>query len=55
MKSSAFEHFTMTYLPTIGLFLFLAVFIMACIWVYRSGSKDFYRELSELPFQKEEK
>ena len=55
MKSVAFENFTMTYLPAIGLFLFLAVFIMACLWVFRKNSKEFYKDLSQIPFERDQK
>ena len=54
MKSTAFTHFTMTYLPVLGLFLFLAIFIGVCFWVFRKNSNDFYKGLSLLPFKKDE-
>ncbi|MBU6153010.1 MAG: CcoQ/FixQ family Cbb3-type cytochrome c oxidase assembly chaperone [Bdellovibrionales bacterium] len=42
-----------TWLPVISMFLFLAVFLGVCIWVYRKESTEIYRSLSALPLQKE--
>ena len=53
MKINAFTQFTMTYLPVAGMFVFLAIFIAACIWVWRKGSHEFYSELSKIPFEKD--
>jgi len=53
MKSVAFTNFTMIYLPVIGLFLFLTIFIGVCIWVFRNNSNNFYKEMSMIPFRKD--
>lgn len=53
MKSEYLSHFTLTYLPVIGLFLFLFAFICACVWVFRKKSSLFYKDMGEIPFNKE--
>jgi cbb3-type cytochrome oxidase subunit 3 len=53
MRSQAFANFTITILPTIGLFIFLLIFICACLWVFRKDSKEYYKKLSSIPFKKD--
>jgi len=45
------SHLHWTWLPVISMILFMAVFIGACLWVYRKGSQEIYRELGDLPLQ----
>ena len=54
MKSQAFEHFTMTWLPAIGLALFLLSFGTVFLWVFCYHSKDFYKKMSHIPLKKDE-
>lgn len=53
MIRQTLEHLHWTWLPVISMFLFLSVFLGACIWVYRRESAEIYRELGALPLQKE--
>jgi hypothetical protein len=53
MKAEAFTNFTLIYLPVLGLFLFLAIFVTVCIWVFRKNSSEFYKDLSTIPFKKD--
>lgn len=53
MKSAAFANFALTYLPVLGLAIFLIIFIGVCVWVCRAGSNNFYEELSQIPFEKD--
>ena len=55
MKSEAFKNFTMMYLPILGLFLFLTIFIGVCFWVFRNNSNNFYKKMSMIPFEKDER
>lgn len=49
MKSQVFKNFDLTILPTIGMILFLTIFIGMIFWIYRKDSKDIYKELSQMP------
>jgi CHASE2 domain-containing sensor protein len=53
MIRQTLAHLHWTWLPVISMFLFLSVFLGACIWVYRRESAEIYRELGALPLQKE--
>ena len=48
MKSEAFANFTLTYLPTIGMIIFLAVFITVCAIVFIKN-KESFDEMSKIP------
>jgi cbb3-type cytochrome oxidase subunit 3 len=54
MKSKVLSQFSYTILPTVGLLIFIAVIVGVYFWLFRKGSKSFYKELSEIPFKKEE-
>jgi cbb3-type cytochrome oxidase subunit 3 len=43
------------WLSSLGLLIFLSVFIGALIWVYRRGSAEVYQGLSRLPLESEPK
>ena len=43
------SYFPIKNLPIVGLLLFLILFTGVIIWVYRSGSDQFYKKMSELP------
>ncbi|MCB9091929.1 MAG: CcoQ/FixQ family Cbb3-type cytochrome c oxidase assembly chaperone [Halobacteriovoraceae bacterium] len=49
MKSQVFENFDLTILPTIGMIVFLVVFLFVVIWVFRKNSKKIYTEMSNIP------
>ena len=54
MKSLAFEHFTMTWLPIIGLALFLLSFGTVFLWVFCYNSKDFYEKMGHIPLNEDQ-
>lgn len=41
-----------TDLAVAGQVIFFAVFVAAIFWVFRSGSKNFYDKLAQLPLEK---
>jgi cbb3-type cytochrome oxidase subunit 3 len=43
------SHFHLPLLSCVGLLLFMGVFVGALLWVFRRGSGEFYRKLSDLP------
>ncbi len=51
MKKQVFESFDLTILPSIGMVLFLTVFIGMIIWVFRKNSKEIYQEMSQIPLE----
>lgn len=51
MKKEFLAHFPHTAWTAAGLILFLTVFLLAVLWVYRRGSTDFYRGLADLPLE----
>jgi hypothetical protein len=54
MMSEALSKFSMGWLSGVGLLLFLSVFVGAFLWCTRSGSGEFYRKMSEMPFDEGE-
>ncbi len=46
MRKEVFANMDLSVLPMIGTFLFLAVFIGVCIWIYRRGSSELYEKIS---------
>ncbi len=53
MKRQVFENFDLTILPSIGMILFLSVFLGMVIWVFRKNSKQIYSEMSQIPLEEE--
>ena len=53
MKRQVFENFDLTILPSIGMILFLSVFLGMVIWVFRRNSKQIYNEMSQIPLEEE--
>ena len=49
MKSQVFKNFDLTILPSIGMILFLIIFLGMIIWIFRKDSKSIYKELSNIP------
>ncbi|MBF0491336.1 MAG: CcoQ/FixQ family Cbb3-type cytochrome c oxidase assembly chaperone [Deltaproteobacteria bacterium] len=41
----------MTWLPCVGMLIFLFLFLAALFWVYRKDTKDFYQKLAKLPLE----
>ena len=54
MKSQVFEKFTVTWLPMLGLALFILSFGTVFFWVFCYKPKGFYKKMSRIPFQKDE-
>ena len=40
-------------LPTLGMMLFLTLFVGCLLWVYRKGSEQIYQKISQLPLENE--
>ncbi len=51
MIRETLSNFPLAWLSCVGMFIFLSIFLSACFWVYRKGSKDFYQDLSKLPLE----
>ena len=54
MKQQFLANFPYVSMAITGQLLFMAVFISSVFWVFRKGSKDFYRELASLPLERKE-
>ncbi len=53
MMREVLSHFQLTYLPIAGMFIFLSLFIGCTVWVWRTGSSQVYKDISELPLSEE--
>lgn len=51
MKKQVFENFDITLLPSLGMILFLVLFIGVVIWVFRKSSEKLYHEVENLPLE----
>lgn len=49
MTKEVLANLNMPWLPSIGLLLFLVLFVGMLIWINRRGSDDFYRQVQGLP------
>ncbi len=54
MKQEGLKFFSDIYLTNTALVLFFLVFIGVGFWVFRSGSKEHYKHMSQLPLKKDE-
>lgn len=52
MYANFVKNFPWINLVVVGQLMFFAIFMAALVWIFRSGSKDFYKNLSELPLDK---
>ncbi len=50
MKSQVLSNFAWTDLTVVAFLIFLGLFIFAVYWTFRKGSKDFYDNVGNLPF-----
>ncbi|MBN8536702.1 MAG: CcoQ/FixQ family Cbb3-type cytochrome c oxidase assembly chaperone [Deltaproteobacteria bacterium] len=50
MISQWLTHFNDVQLALVGFALFFSVFVMVLLWTYRKNSKNYYQNISELPF-----
>lgn len=51
MIQQALRNFQYPFLTSIGLLLFLAVFIGVLLWTFRKNGPDFYRIMESLPLE----
>jgi cbb3-type cytochrome oxidase subunit 3 len=51
MRQEAFAKFTMMSLPTIGLVLFVVLFVSLIWWVSRNDSKKLYGKVDKFPLE----
>lgn len=49
MKSVVMANFSQIWLPTTALILFLSVFVVMMIFIWRKSSSNIYKEVSKLP------
>ncbi len=52
MFKQALLHYAFAGASVIALFAFLLVFVGTLIWVYRKGSVEIYKHISDLPLDK---
>ena len=45
----------LTIFPRIGLVIFMGVFLLSLVWIYRRGSRKAYDAAANLPFEDEAK
>lgn len=53
MKQEGLKFFSDIYLTNTALVLFFLVFLGVGFWVFRSGSKEHYKHMSQLPLKKD--
>jgi cbb3-type cytochrome oxidase subunit 3 len=53
MMKEALAYFPLKFMPMLGLALFLFMFLMVVLWVYRRSGKKVYEHLSFLPLADE--
>lgn len=54
MKQQFLSNFPFLDLVVVGQLLFFTIFLGALVWVFRSGSKEFYDKLAALPLEDKE-
>lgn len=54
MKSQVLSNFAWTDLTVLAFIIFLAFFIFVVVWTFRKGSKRFYDDAGNIPFQEAE-
>lgn len=55
MKSQVLNNFDMQWLTVTAFVLFLVFFISVVIWTFRTGSKDLYKQVGDIPFTGEDR
>jgi cbb3-type cytochrome oxidase subunit 3 len=48
------SHLDLTIFPKIGLVIFVSVFLLSLVWIYRKGSDKTYERTANLPFDEAE-
>jgi hypothetical protein len=51
MKSEVLNQLPYTWMPVLAFFIFLSLFSFVIYWTFRKGSKDFYKNIGEIPFE----
>jgi len=54
MKQQFLINFPYMDLVVVGQLLFFTIFLGALVWVFRSGSREFYEKLAALPLENKE-
>lgn len=54
MKSLVLSNFTQTWLPIVGLLLFVSVFLVMIIHISRKSSKELYNDAMNIPLEEGE-
>lgn len=52
MYANYIKHFPWMNLMILSEILFIVIFLGALFWVFRKGSEEFYKNLSQLPLEK---
>lgn len=53
MKREILSNTDLLVLPELTLFIFLAIFVGALLWIYRPGSRDFYDRRGRMPLEED--
>lgn len=53
MKKEVLKNFEHIDLTIVGFFIFLSVFVGMLLWINRRGSESVYKEVGQLPLEKE--
>lgn len=51
MKREILSNTDLLVLPELTLFIFLAIFVGALVWMYRPGSREFYDRRGRMPLE----
>ncbi len=51
MKQSVLGNFEMTWIPVVGLLLFVSCFVIYTYWTFKKENKKFYEDASALALQ----
>ncbi len=55
MKSEVLTQATNLWPQIFALFIFIAVFVGACLWIFRKNSAKVYDEMANIPLEKGQK
>lgn len=54
MKSTVLANFDQIWLPVTGLLIFVSIFTIMLLYVFRKGSKSAYAEIEAIPLSEED-
>ena len=55
MKSTVLANFDQIWLPVTGLLIFVTIFTLMLLYVFRKGSKSAYEEIESIPLREGKK